>query len=143
MRLAIGEYELDTAIERTDFGRVHSWLTECYWSPEVSFERVVRAAEGSSLVISAFWGEAQVGYLRVVSDRTTFAWICDVYVDSEHRGKGIAKAMVRFALDHPDHQDLRRWILATKDAHEIYASCGFEPLLAPDRWMLRGGNPSN
>jgi GNAT superfamily N-acetyltransferase len=140
--MQVGDYELDTAIERVQFARVHGWLTESYWSPGISFERVVHAAEGSSLVVSAYRGNEQVGYLRVVSDRTTFAWVCDVIVDEAHRGKGLARAMLNFALEHPDHQGLRRWILATKDAHGVYAACGFEPLKAPERWMLRGGNPS-
>lgn len=78
----------------------------------------------------------QVGYLRVVSDKATFAWICDVFVHPEHRGKGIAKALVRRALEDPGHQGLRRWVLATKDAHAIYAACGFEPLPEPERWLV-------
>ena len=107
------------------------------------FEKVVNAAENSSLVVSAYKGDIQIGYLRVVSDRTSFAWVCDVFVTPKHRGKGIAKAMVNFALTHPDHQDMRRWLLATKDAHEIYATCGFEPIKAISRWMVRGANPAD
>lgn len=134
---SFGEYELDTSLERVQFDVVHGWLTGSYWSPGVSYERVVQAAEGSSLVVSVYRAEEQAGYLRVVSDRTSFAWVCDVFVDESHRGRGIAKAMLEFALEHPEHQGLRRWILATKDAHRLYAGCGFEPLRAPERWMLR------
>jgi GNAT superfamily N-acetyltransferase len=137
MNLVFGEYALDTDLSRVQLDRVHGWLTETYWSPGVSRETVKRAAENSSLVVSVFHGTDQVGYLRVVSDRTTFAWICDVYVDESHRGSGIATAMVRFALEHPEHHGLRRWVLATRDAHHVYAGCGFEPLTAPERWMLR------
>ena len=75
--------------------------------------------------------------MRVISDRTTFAWLADVYVDAPHRGKGIGKAMVRYALDHSEHQGLRRWVLATKDAHGVYEECGFEPIPNPERWMIR------
>lgn len=131
-----GEYEIDDSLERVDFERVHGWLATAYWSPDVPRARVERAARHSSLVVGAYVGDTQTGYMRVVSDRATFAWICDVWVDESHRGKGIARAMVGFALQHPEHQSLRRWVLATRDAHGVYAECGFEPLVAADRWMV-------
>lgn len=130
-------YELDDDLSRLDLGRVHGWLTSSYWSPGVTREIVERAAKGSSLVVGAYVGNEQVGYLRVVSDKATFAWIADVWVDELHRGHGLARAMVKFALDDPRHQGLRRWVLATRDAHEIYAACGFEALPEPQRWMIR------
>ena len=89
----------------------------------------------SSAVIGAYAGSDQVGYMRIVSDRATFAWLCDVFVDSEHRGQGIAKAMVGFALRHPDHQGLRQFLLATRDAHTVYDALGFKPITNPERWM--------
>jgi GNAT superfamily N-acetyltransferase len=131
-----GEIELDTALERVDFDTVHGWLSTSYWSPGVSREIVERAAANCSMVVGAYDGERQVGYLRVVSDKTTFAWIADVWVAESHRGRGIAKALVRFALDHPEHQGMRRWVLATRDAHGVYAECGFKPLPEPSRWMI-------
>jgi len=73
--------------------------------------------------------------MRIVSDRATFAWLCDVFVDPEYRGRGIARAMVAFALQHPDHQGLRQFLLATSDAHGVYASLGFNPITSPERWM--------
>jgi GNAT superfamily N-acetyltransferase len=79
--------------------------------------------------------------LRVVSDNTTFAWVCDVIVDDAYRGRGVGRAMVRFAQQHPDLQGLRRWILATRDAHGVYADCGFEPIINPERWMIYIPNP--
>lgn len=129
--------EISDDLSRVDFDRVHSWLTTSYWSPGIEREKVERAARGSSLVVGAYDGEFQVGYLRIVSDRATFAWVCDVYVAETHRKQGIAKAMLRNALAHPDHQGLRRWLLATRDAHPIYAECGFVPLPEPQRWMVR------
>ena len=129
-------YEIDDARERVDFDRVHAWLRETYWSPEVARERVERAACHSSLVVGAYHSGDQVGYLRVVSDCATFAYVCDVYVDAAHRKQGVAKAMMRFALAHPEHQNLRRWLLATRDAHAVYAEVGFEPLTPPERWMV-------
>ena len=129
-------YELRFGVEAMDLDRVHGWLTTAYWSPAVTRELVVRAANGASLVVGAFLGDDQTGYMRVVSDRATFAWICDVFVDPDHRGKGIASMMIQAALDDPGHQGLRRWVLATADAHAVYAKLGFEPLPFPDRWMI-------
>jgi GNAT superfamily N-acetyltransferase len=122
--------------EHTDFELVHSWLATTYWSPGIPMERVRRAAEHSSIVINAFLYGAQVGYARVVSDRTTFAYLCDVYVNESARGQGVGKAIVETALAHPEHQDLRRWMLATLDAHSLYAQFGFELLPNPERWMI-------
>jgi GNAT superfamily N-acetyltransferase len=129
-------YEIDDDQSRLDFKRVHAWLASTYWSPGVARERVEKAARNSSLVIGVYQGEIQVGYLRIVSDKTTFAWVCDVFVDETHRGKGIAKAMVRYAQEHPEHLGLRRWILATKDAHDVYSGVGFELIPNPERWMI-------
>jgi GNAT superfamily N-acetyltransferase len=136
MEMQHREYTLSDDISLLQFGTVHEWLTSSYWSPGVSRETVERAAENSSLLVGAYTAdETQAAYLRVVSDRTTFAWLCDVYVGEAHRKKGLAKAMVKFALDHPEHQNLRRWVLATRDAHDIYSACGFEPLLDRSKWM--------
>ena len=131
-----GEYEIDDSLERIDLERVYGWLTAAYWSPGVSREVVERAARHSSLVVGAYMNGVQVGYLRVVSDKATFAWVCDVYVDEVHRGRGLGRAMVRFALAHPEHQGLRRWLLATRSAHGVYQACGFEALDEPERWMI-------
>ncbi len=136
MRQDFNGFTIDTSLDRVDFDRVHSWLTASYWSPGVSRGSVERAAKHSSLVVSAFDGALQIGYCRIVSDQTSFAWVCDVFVDEAYRGKGIGKAMVRFALEHPEHQGLRRWVLGTRDAHEVYRSCGFESLTFPERWMI-------
>ncbi|MCW3099351.1 MAG: acetyltransferase [Chthonomonadaceae bacterium] len=143
MRTQHGAYELDDDITRIDFVRVHSWLTTSYWSPGIALDKVQRAAEGSSLVVGVYQRSErenepgqQVGYMRVISDKATFAWIADVFVDEAHRGQKIASAMVRFALAHPEHQGLRRWVLATLDAHPVYAGVGFIPLPEPARWMI-------
>jgi hypothetical protein len=89
-------------------------------------------------VISAFHKPtgAQAAFARVVSDKTRFAYLCDVWVDQPHRKKGLARAMVRLALDHPDFQTVK-WLLATLDAHSVYAELGFTPLPDPERWMVR------
>ncbi len=134
--------DLRTGSSEMDFKTVHSWLSGSYWSPGISLEDVKRAAENSSLVIGAFIDDKQVGYLRVVSDKTTFGWICDVFVEETHRGHGIAKQLVKRAIEDAEHPNLRRWVLATRDAHTIYMACGFHPLKAHKRWLVMGSNPS-
>jgi GNAT superfamily N-acetyltransferase len=136
VRTEHSDFEIDDEPSRIDFGAVHSWLTGAYWSPGVTREKVERAAGGSASVIGAYVDGKQVGYARVVSDKETFAWLCDVFVDEAFRGKGIARGMVRFALNLPYADGMRRWVLATKDAHGIYADCGFQVLDNPDRWMI-------
>ena len=131
-----GDYEIDDAPERIDLYRVHGWLASSYWSPGVPKETVERAARNSSMLVGAYFQSEQVGYMRVISDKATFAWLADVWVVEEHRGKGIAIAMVRFALQHPEHQGLRRWILATRDAHDVYRKAGCESITDPERWMI-------
>lgn len=139
-------YTIEDSLAHVDFARVHAWLASTYWSPGVDQATVERAARHSALVVGAYGAPSaegehapQVGYLRVVSDCTTFAWVCDVYVDKPHRG--LARAMAGFALSHPDLQGLRRWLLATLDAHAVYAPVGFAPLQNPERWraFLPGG----
>jgi GNAT superfamily N-acetyltransferase len=133
-------YSIREGFDAVDFELVHSWLTNSYWSPGVSVQTVRRAAHNSSLVLSAYLGPEQVGYLRVVSDRETFAWLCDVWVAENRRGKGLAKALVNHATEHPDHTSLRRWVLATRDAHDIYQACGFAPLPERSKWMVKVPN---
>ena len=128
--------ELRFGPDHTDFETVHGWLETSYWSPGVSRERVERAARGSSLVVNAYEKDRQIGYCRVISDCTSFAWVCDVFVDPSARGNGVARSMIQAALTDPGHKGLRRWLLATKDAHGVYAKLGFEPLAEPERWMI-------
>ncbi len=142
MKQSHHSYTLQDGLACIDFERVHGWLASTYWSPQVSRAKVERAARHSALTVGAYAAPSaagelgeQVGYLRVVSDQTTFAWVCDVFVDTPHRGAGLARAMVGFALAHPDFQGLRRWLLATADAHGVYENVGFVPLPNPERWM--------
>ena len=131
------EYRLSSTVVDVDWPRVHSWLASSYWTPGISLERVKRAAENSALVLSAFHHDLQAAFLRVVSDRTRFAYLCDVWVDAPHRGRGLARHMVQTALNHPDFASCN-WLLATQDAHGVYAKLGFTPLPNPERFMVRG-----
>ncbi|MBX3119301.1 MAG: GNAT family N-acetyltransferase [Fimbriimonadaceae bacterium] len=129
-----GEYEIDDELSRVDFAIVHEMLTNSYWCPGISRERIEKGAKYSAMVVAAYHDGQLVGFERVVSDRIRFAYLCDVIVSPEHQGKGIARAMTQFALDDPDLRECR-WLLATKDAHGVYATLGFEALPKPERWM--------
>lgn len=138
MTQRFGTYDISDELARVDLARVHGWLTTAYWSPGITRPQVEKAAAHSSLVLGAYAAGdagAQAGYLRVVSDRVRIAYVCDVFVDDAHRGRGLARALARSALDHPDYRDVRRWLLVTRDAHGVYAEVGFEPLPQPERWM--------
>jgi GNAT superfamily N-acetyltransferase len=130
------EYEITDDRSRLDFALIHQWLTASYWSPGITRDKVEQAARHSTLVVSAYHGaNQQVGYCRVVSDRTRFAWLADVFVDPRHRGHGLGQAIVKFALDHPDMADVNHWMLGTLDAHGVYAKLGFKPVEEPERLM--------
>jgi len=123
---------------RVDFARVSGWLAGSYWCPGIPRAAVERAARCSSLVAGAYDAAGgQVGYLRVVSDCTRFANLMDVYVAEPHRGRGLGRALVRFALAHPAHREIARWMLGTNDAHGVYAHEGFGPVEEPGRLMQR------
>jgi GNAT superfamily N-acetyltransferase len=131
-------YEISTDPARLDVPRVHRWLsTDAYWALGRSLDQQ-RAAIANSLNFGAYdpaTGE-QRGYARVVTDRVTFAWLCDVYVDPAARGGGVGTAMVAAVRDHLAPYGLRRIMLATADAHGVYAKLGFEPLADPSKWMV-------
>jgi len=107
-----------------------------YWALGRSRE-AVEAALSRSLCFSAFADERQVGFARVITDLVTFAWVCDVFVDESARGQGIGTLLIQSIASDPRVRDLRRLVLATRDAHEVYARAGFGPLVHPERWMER------
>lgn len=120
---------------QTDIDTIHALLRVTYWSPGIPRETVERAARNSICAIARDDQGALIGFARIVSDRATFAWLCDVVVLPAHQGQGIARDLVRALQAHPDLQGLRRWLLGTKDAHGVYALLGFTPLDAPERFM--------
>ena len=117
-------YDISTVPARLDLRAVHAYLTRSYWSPGISFEIVERAAR-NSLCFGLYHHGAQVGYARVVTDHATFAYLCDVYVLEEHRGRGLGKWMMREVMTHPALTGARRVMLATRDAHGLYRQAGF------------------
>jgi GNAT superfamily N-acetyltransferase len=130
--------EVSTDASRLDVERIHRWLSEdAYWSLGRTLEVVVRSIE-HSLNFGAYddHGE-QVGYARVVTDHATFAWLCDVYVEPSSRGAGVGTALIeRVAVELAPYR-LKRVLLATADAHDLYRGFGFEPLAHPSRFMVR------
>jgi len=120
-----------------DLDVVHGFLShDAYWCRNVPRELLAKAI-ANSLCFSAFDDGRQVGFARVVSDRATFAYLCDVFVLPDARAKGVSKAMMQAIDVHPDLQGLRRFLLATADAHGLYAQFGFEPITRPERFMER------
>jgi len=127
-------YEITSDKSRMSVKAAHAFLSQAYWSTGVALATVQKAFD-NSLCIAALAGGEQVGFARVVTDRATFAYLADVYVLVEHRGNGLAKRMVQAIQQHPELQGLRRFMLATRDAHSLYAQFGFTPLSSPDRFM--------
>ena len=131
------ELDISTEPGRLDIDLIYRFLSdEAYWSLGESRAPVERAL-ANSLCFGADLGKEQVGLARVVTDRATFAWVSDVFVVSEYRGRGYGKRLMQAVVDHPELIGLRRLLLATRDAHGLYAQFGFEPLPAPERFMMR------
>lgn len=129
-------YEISTDPGRLDVPRIHEWLsTDAYWSlgrPLDTVERSIR----HSLNFGVYDADGtQAGYARVVTDQATFAWLCDVYIARPARGRGLGVQLVRAVRDHLAPLGLKRVLLATEDAHGLYAKFGFAPLTNPERWM--------
>lgn len=132
-----GDYLISTDSTRLNIALIHDFISnQSYWGQGRKIETVHRALN-NSLNFGTYKGDQQVGYARVVTDYCTFAWLADVFVIESHRGMGLSKWLVEVIISHPQLMNMRRWVLATKDAHGLYAQFGFEPLLQPNRWMER------
>lgn len=136
--------EISTDRSRLDIVYIHRYLSEeCYWAIGRS-RAVVEKSLANSLNFGVYDGDRQIGFARVVTDYATFAWLCDVFIDAAYRGQGLGRRLVETVIAHPELQGLRNFILATRDAHELYRQYGgFETLAAPDRWMARPRKESN
>lgn len=130
--------------DRLDLDFVHAFLAErSDWARGIPREVVARSLQ-NSLCLGAYRGDRQVGFARVVTDRATFGWLADVFVTEEFRGQGVGRALVSAVMEHPDLQGVRRLMLATADAHSLYARHGFRPVDQPERFMaFRRENPYN
>ena len=129
------EFTISTEKQRLNLDVIHKFLSEdSYWARERSIEQTKTAIE-NSICFGLYDGNRQIGFARVVSDKATFAYIGDVFVLSEYRGRGLSKWLMQVIVDHPELQGLRRWVLATKDAHGLYEQFEFAQLRYPERWM--------
>lgn len=131
------EFLISTDQRRLDREMIHDFLSrQSYWAKGRELEVVNRGID-NSLSFGIYRGEQQIGFARVVTDYATFAWLADVFVLEEYRGRGLGKWLIEVILAHPQLQGFRRWALATKDAHELYRDFGFNELMRPERWMER------
>jgi GNAT superfamily N-acetyltransferase len=140
--VAKNNYIISTDKSKIDIDYVHRFLSQSYWSPGVSIQVVKKAMEGS-LCFGIYNNDLQtlpacrqIGYARMITDRATFAYLADVFIDEDYRGKGLGKWLVETILAHPGLQGLRRILLATKDAHKLYEQCGFTSINNSERYMV-------
>lgn len=126
-----GEFVISSDPVRLDLVWIHDYLTnEAYWARGISYQVFQKSVE-NSLCFGVYYQSSQVGFGRVISDYATFAYLADVFIDENQRGKGLGKWLVECILEYPELQGLRRWILLTSDAHGLYEQYGFKPVLRP------------
>jgi GNAT superfamily N-acetyltransferase len=119
-----------------DFDKATDMLKDAFWCIGIKKKEVLQGAKNSALLVGAFTKDnTQIGYSRVISDKTRFAYILDVIVDEHYRKQGIGRAMIGHILKHPDLKDVYQWLLITKDAHGVYKKAGFNPITRPVDWM--------
>ena len=129
------EFVISTDPARLDLDMIHEFLTNCYWAKGIPRDVVARSIE-QSLCFGVYDGSgAQVGFARAISDLATFAYIGDVFILESYRGRGLGKWLMECITQHPTLQGLRRWMLATRDAHGLYSQFGFTPVKVPERYM--------
>jgi GNAT superfamily N-acetyltransferase len=131
-----GDLTISTDPALMDLETVHGWLSGTYWATSVPYEVVERSVLGS-LAFGVYRGRAQVGIARVITDRATFAYLADVFIAESERGRKTGEWLIETIMAHPELQGLRRWLLATRDAHGLYAKFGFVPLKSAERMMER------
>lgn len=127
-------YLVSTDRLKLDREAIHRFLSQSYWSPGLPIEILEKAIVGS-ICFGVYHEGAQIDFARVISDKATFAYLCDVYVLQEHRGQGLARLLMQMVMEHPELQGLRRMLLVTRDAHDLYGKFGFKPLSRPEGYM--------
>lgn len=131
----IPAYEISTDHSRLQIGLIHQYLSQdSYWAQNIPLAVVQRSLQ-HSLCFGVYNPDGQVGFARVITDRASFAYLADVFILPEHRGKGLSKQLMQAIHEHPDLQQLRRWLLFTRDAHGLYAKFGWTPV--PEEMMPR------
>ena len=128
-------FTISTDKSRLDVAAIHDFLcNSSYWARNVPLPTVQKSIE-NSLCFGLYDGDRQVGFARVITDYAVFAYLADVFILEAYRGRGLAKWLIACIISYPELQDLRRWMLATKDAHGLYTKYGFNPLSKPERFM--------
>jgi ribosomal protein S18 acetylase RimI-like enzyme len=117
-----------------DIPYIHGFLTHSYWAEGIPLDTVARSIRGS-ICFGVYGPQGQAGFGRVITDQATFAYLADVFIDPQFQGMGLGKALMENIMAHPAVQGLRRFLLATRDAHGLYRQFGFDQLTAVDRWM--------
>jgi GNAT superfamily N-acetyltransferase len=118
-----------------DMDMIYKYLSDdSYWAKGITSDRVKRAIE-NSLCFGVYQHNTQIGLARIITDKATFAYLCDVFILPEYRGNGLSKWLMQSIVTYPDLQGLRRWSLATADAHGLYSQFGFTPVSRPEVWM--------
>jgi GNAT superfamily N-acetyltransferase len=128
------QFIISTDPARLDINAIVDMLTRAYWAKGRTPEVIARYLQ-HSLAFGLYDGKRQIGLARIISDYTTFAYLCDVIIHEEYRGRGLGKWLMETIHSHPDLQGLRRWALVTSDAHGLYQQFGWIPLANPERWM--------
>ena len=128
------DFSISTDKEKLAIDFIHGYLRQSYWAENIPLDVVQRSVKGS-LCFGVYHGDKQIGFARVITDEATFAYLCDVFIDEGFRGKGLSKWLMETILAYPGLQGLRRFMLATRDAHGLYRQFGFEELTFTDRWM--------
>jgi N-acetylglutamate synthase-like GNAT family acetyltransferase len=128
------KFSVTTDIAKFDLSMLHGFLTYSYWAKGISLERVKKQVD-NSLCFGVFFEATQIGFARIISDFDSFAYVTDVFIVETYRGIGLAKQLLRAILRYPSLQNLRRWMVTTKDAHGFFSKSGFAPLANTTRWM--------
>lgn len=128
------DFYITTDFKKLNIDKVCELLSKSYWASSRPKGVIIKSLE-NSLCFSLFCKDTQIGLVRLITDYATFAYLCDVIIDENYRGNGIGTWFLECVLKHPELEDLRRWVLATKDAHEFYKKFGFDKFSAPERFM--------
>ncbi|WP_431210761.1 GNAT family N-acetyltransferase [Puia sp. P3] len=144
LNITNGDYTISTDKDKLDIPFIHSFLSkEAYWSLNIPLDTVERAIAGS-LCFGVYHtpqtgqpteGRSQVGFARIITDYATIAYLGDVFITTPHRGRGLSKILMQQIMTHPNLQGLRRWVLLTADAHELYLKFGWKPIPHPEKYM--------
>ncbi|UUC45397.1 GNAT family N-acetyltransferase [Flavobacterium cerinum] len=128
-------FTITTDKSKLDINVIHRYLSgESYWSKDIPIERIQKSIE-NALCFGVYHNDQQIGYAKVVSDFSTMAYLGDVFILESYRGQGLSKQLMETIMSHPELQNLRRWILLTADAHELYKKYGWQPIASPEKWM--------